>query len=212
VIGLFDEPIYIDHRHYVGQELARSKGEKTMSDKGKFINIEELNGLTHTQLSQLESIGFAGILVREDENSLYVADPQGTWVISRQDVVYLEDWKDETKISSGVSEALKNSGRAVRVGVKEGATIQEIRPWLIKKQPATGSAVRQAFEKVFTLSEIPPALSERTIIGDAQLIKIEKEFARRLGWDPDTVVGARRSNVSATFVVNNGYCDVDCPF
>jgi hypothetical protein len=131
-----------------------------------------------------ETVQLAGFLVREDQESIYVADLQGTWVVRRADIAYIEDW---TNAAQCAPEYL-GDGRPVRVGISEGATIQEVRPWLVRKEPpAPGGAIRQALEeKVFSLGGTPPPIGERTLAGEALLTNLAAAFARRLGFDTES--------------------------
>jgi len=167
----------------------------------------DLTNLTNPAVQRLQTVEFAGFLTREDSDSLYVADVQGTWVIRREDVAFLEDWEQ----SSGAiaPEFMNRSGRPVRVGIKEGALIQEIRPWRVEQQHSglTGSQVRQAIDEIFTLGGAPLPIGERTAIGEKRLAELERRFQRRLGWDPDSV--PETHSPTGTYVLRDGYCDAD---
>jgi len=105
----------------------------------------------------------------------------------------------------------------VRIGVREGATIHEIRPWQIRKVPGgLGDNVRATVEGIFSLGGSPLPIGERTILGERQMASLERMFARRLGWGPDICDDPRANpradaaaHVSKTIVVNDGYTDVD---
>jgi hypothetical protein len=144
--------------------------------------IDALNELTQAAVRRQSTCEFAGFLTREDDQAIYVADQQGTWVIAREDLVFLEDWA----YASRAPESMQDRGRPVRVGIREGATIQEIRPWTMhaeKKPP--GAQLRRALEKVFALGGAPQPIGEHTILGEAKLAALERTFVRRLGWHPD---------------------------
>jgi hypothetical protein len=165
-----------------------------------------LDTLTQAPVSRAGSCEFAGFLKREDDEAVYVADQQGTWVIARNDIVFLEDWAH----ASSAPEFMQSSGRPVRIAVREGATIQEIRPWRIcKEKKALGSQVRHVLEKVFTLGGASLPIGEHTKIGEAMLRDIEHAFVRRLGWHPDP--NDPRADYSThrigswTMVYGNGY-------
>jgi hypothetical protein len=174
------------------------------------LGIKALDELTRPALLRTQqTVEFAGFLTREDDESLYIADPQGTWVIRREDVVFLEDWKH----ADCAPELMAQSGRPVRVGIREGATIHEIRPWLIRRGPALGGPrVRQVVESIFTLGGAPLPIGERTILGEQQLADLERTFVRRLGWAPDNCDDPRSTPYmrssrlsSLTMVLYNGY-------
>ncbi|MDQ3910256.1 MAG: hypothetical protein M3305_00400 [Actinomycetota bacterium] len=178
--------------------------------------VNELRGAATQRLGTVE---FAGFLVREEDGALYVADPQGTWIIPRESIAFLEKWEQGAQCAP---EYMRSVGRPVRIGIKDGATIHEIRPWQISKQPGGlgGGGFRQTVERVFTLGGSPLPIGERTMLGENQMAALERTFSRRLGWDPDDICNdpravermMRRSAVSKTIVVNDGYTDVDDPF
>src|SRR5215218_8713806 len=139
------------------------------------LQMSALNALTQAAIRKQQGCEFAGFLTREDDEAIYVADQQGTWVIARDDVIFLEDWA----YASRAPESMQNSGRPVRVGVREGATIQEIRPWRIQEEKkALGAQVREAMEKVFSLGGAPLPIGEHTALGEAKLAEIERTFVR----------------------------------
>ena len=154
----------------------------TEYERSEALRMSALNELTQAAVRRQEGCEFAGFLTREDDEAVYIADQQGTWVISRDDVLFLEDWA----YASRAPESMQRSGRPVRVGVREGATIQEIRPWRVhEEKKALGAQVREAMEKVFTLGGAPVPIGEHTTLGEAKLAEIERTFVRRLGWHPD---------------------------
>src|SRR5947209_523989 len=89
--------------------------------------LKDLNELTKPIAERHRALEFAGFLIREDEDAVYIADVQGTWVIPRDSVTSMFDWD----AGHCVPPYLATAGRAVRVGVADGSTIQEIRPWKI---------------------------------------------------------------------------------
>src|SRR3954469_13675873 len=76
-----------------------------------------------------DAIHFAGFLVREDDGAIYVADTVGTWVIPRPSILFVEDWGNAGRCAP---DYMQSTGHPVRVGVADGATIHEIRPWKMK--------------------------------------------------------------------------------
>jgi hypothetical protein len=188
-----------------------NKQIKHDSTKSSIPAINEIQALTRTAVDIQNRVEIAGFLTREDDNSVYVADPQGTWMVFRKDILFVEDWKAE-----GTPVNMHIAGRPVRIGIKDGSTIHEIRPWYITKGPMGGSQFRQAVEKIFTLGGTLP-VGANTILGENRLAGLERAFARRLGWDPDDPRTdprgeMRLSAASATYVLNDGYCDTDCAF
>jgi hypothetical protein len=154
-----------------------------------------------------QTVEFAGFLVREDEDALYIADPQGTWVVPRQDAIFVEEWKCPPP------HFMANGGRPVRIGVRDRATIHEIRPWQIRKREGSLGTreVRQATERIFTLGGAPLPIGERTMLSEVHMAELERMLTRRLGWNPncdDPRENPRmdfRSAVSKTIVVMDGY-------
>jgi hypothetical protein len=172
------------------------------------LDLHSLHELTKEAVRRQQAVEFAGFLVGENKDSLYIADLQGTWVIARTDALRIEDW------TVGVPESMQSSGRPVRVVVRNEATIYEIRPWKMIREHA-GDAER-AIEAVFSLGGEPLPATDSTELGSNQIAELERHFARRLGWtvneDPanDSKVMRRRPrSVSKTEVVNDGYCDQD---
>ena len=182
------------------------------TESTKAPGFKDLGNLTQTPVRRLETFELAAVLTREDQDSIYLADPQGTWVIKRSDVLAVDEWKNHT-----VPEFMSGSGRPVRVSIKDGATMYEIRPWQVG-HVEIGHKASEVVDKVFTLGGAPLPVSERSVVGENQLRLLERHFARRIGWAPDYVPGAnpdstpRHSCYSGTWVLYNGYCDVDCGF
>jgi hypothetical protein len=56
---------------------------------------------------------------------------------------------------------MHGAGRSVRVGIRDGCIIHEIRPWRITKSadPLGGPEIRKALEKIFTLDGTAPSES-----------------------------------------------------
>lgn len=56
---------------------------------------------------------------------------------------------------------MRAAGRSVRVGIRDGCIIHEIRPWRITKSadPLGGPEIRKALEKIFTLDGTAPSES-----------------------------------------------------
>ena len=127
------------------------------SESAKTLSPEELSRITQTPIRRLQTLEFAGLLTREDQDTIYIADPQGTWVIQRNDILALGEWK-----AQAVPDLMSNTGRPVRVAIREGATIQEIRPWQIRKGEL-GSEARTIAQKIFTLGGAPLPISERSV-------------------------------------------------
>jgi len=182
--------------------------EKGREDVVSNLDIHHLYQLTKRAVQNRQGVEFAGFLVEKKEDSLYVADMQGTWVIGQADVLHVEDWIE------GVPESMKSAGQPVRIMIRNEAIIYEIRPWKIDRL-STGVAVtdvNRVIGAVFSLGGAP--VTDRTTLGDTQIVALEKIFSRHLGWAPDANPNElrRRSPVSKTEVVNDGYCDTDEPF
>ncbi len=181
----------------------------------KLPSPNELRQLTEHSTQYAHAVEFAGFLAKEDDASIAIVDKQGTWIIQRSDIAFLEDWAQW----QSVPHYFAGSGRPVRIGIKEGATIHEIRPWQIRSSfdtPLGGSKFRQSVEMVFTLGGGAPLPNhENALVGERQLGALERLFARRLGWAPDPTGNPRHdviASVSSTIVVCDGYCDQDCGF
>lgn len=183
--------------------------EGLKSPKEKILGIEELSKLTPEAIKELEAVVFCGFLTREDDETLYIADVQGTWVVSRKDTTFIEEWNPPSNLNS-----LRSTGRPVRVGLREGAIIQEIRPWQIKTgREVLGGGVHKDLQKIFSLGGSPLPVGERAFLGESQLRDMERVLSRRLGYPPDDPnVASLRAAGSATYVLNDGYCDADCAF
>ena len=63
--------------------------------------------------------------------------------------IFVEDWN-----ADGTPSYMHSAGRPVRVGIRDGCPIHEIRPWRITKSAQVlsgGPDIRKAVEKIFTL-------------------------------------------------------------
>jgi|GEM_PF-5226668 len=175
-------------------------------------NLKQVKNWTAASLRRKDGVDFAGFLTDENEESIYVADRQGTWIIPRTDVTFMEEWSNPPK-------NFTKFGKPVHVGIKENATIYELRPWTIKKVPGGlgGSEVKQNMDKIFSLGGAPLPVSEQTYIGESQVAELERMFSRRIGWVPEDLaddprlnpVGQVMQTVSKTLVLNDGFCDTD---
>jgi len=187
--------------------------EKLPVDKISVSDIiapDKLLKVTDVPVRRQETLEFAGFLKYEDKDCIYIADPQGTWIVRREDIVRLEDWHTDS-----APQFMADAGKPVQVAVKNNATIHEIRPWRVQKHAGQfGPRVKEAISSIFTLGGNPLPVSERTMLGEAQLADLERIFARRIGWSPDYVPSANLDGVqttlrsrggSSTIVVNNGY-------
>jgi hypothetical protein len=179
-----------------------------MTEPTDGFRFEALRAVTHTVARYQETVSFAGFLTREDSEAVYIADEQGTWVIRREDLAFLEDW---TQAKTSAPEYMLASGRPVRVGIKDGATIQEVRPWRIRRHLSSPghSELSEAVQNVFTLGGAPLPIGEQTIKGEHQIVELERLFVRRMGWpdlnDSRALRGARPRVVSMTQVLYDGY-------
>jgi hypothetical protein len=178
-----------------------------MNDNQKMM-IDDINNLTSEPVKQLRGVEFGGFLIREDNETIYVADAQGTWIIPREGILSIEDWK-----SHNAPDNLKNKGKPIRISIKEGTLIHEIRPWEIKRgREILGGGVHREVEKIFTLGGASP-IGEHTKIGEDKLVELERLLSRRLGWDPnDDSMKSPRAASSGTIVIVDGMCDEDCDF
>jgi hypothetical protein len=173
-----------------------------------------LGELTAPAVRRRSAVSFAGFLVREDEDSVYIADPQGTWAVPRGDIAFVEDWDARC-----VPDGMQGAGRPVTLGVRDGATIFEIRPWTMSRTPGgMGPEARKVVDRVFSLGGAPLPIGPSGIAGEEHMAELERNFSRRLGWNPSdpctspVAHGDTVSHVSKTIVVNDGYTDVDDGF
>ena len=104
--------------------MAKEKDE----GKNSSLTATFLSKVTQIPVRRLQLLEFAGFLTHEDNTAIYVADTQGTRVIPLESVAFLEDWEHGKACAP---ENMHSVGRPVRVGIKDGATIQEIRPWQV---------------------------------------------------------------------------------
>ena len=185
------------------------------------FEAHELAEITKIAVRRQEAVHFAGFLVREDDDALYIADTLGTWVVPRDSVAFVEDWEHAGDCAPEYMAA--EGGRPVRIGVAHDAIVHEIRPWKMQVDLNENfhRDLRQAAETIFTLGGDGLPVGERTMIGEKHLQLLEETFARPLGWNPDDPCtspiargrdGGAIAAGSHTIVVNDGYCDVDCGF
>jgi hypothetical protein len=156
--------------------------------EGKRQEFGDLAELTRAATEKQRSVAFAGILVGEDTTSISVADPQGTWVIPRESVVSIDDWEH----GDCAPPYMREMGRPVRVAISDGSTIHEIRPWKINRAgPGSGQerTVRLLIDSIFTLGGDGPPITDQTRVGERQLNRLERAYARRLGWNPEGCPG-----------------------
>jgi hypothetical protein len=156
--------------------------------KSKGRDIDDVVELTAGARQKRQTVVFAGVLVKEDDDSVYIADPQGTWVLSRDDVVSLGDWEH----GKCVPPEMQELGRPVRVAIADGSTIHEVRPWQVHREgpsSAQDRITRQILEKVFSLGGGEPGVTERTIFSEQQVLGLERAYARHLGWNPEGCPG-----------------------
>jgi hypothetical protein len=190
----------------------------TTGDQG--LTSKLLDEVTQAATRRQRSIQFAGFLTREDEDAVYVADTVGTWIIPKTSLTFLEDWEGAALCAP---EDMRATGRAVRVGVQEGATVHEIRPWKMEApmEERFHRDVRRLAESIFTLGGAPLPGGDRSAVGERQLAELEQALSRQLGWNPNVPCndprarpggGGITASASHTIVVNDGYCDADCPF
>jgi hypothetical protein len=121
-----------------------------MSSDAGSLGPKLLNEITRIPLRRQEVVHFAGFLTREDEEAFYIADPQGTWIIPRDSVAFLEEWPHGGQCAP---DYMNEAGRPVRIGVRHGAVIQEVRPWKlgVDFEHQFHRTARQTAEQIFTL-------------------------------------------------------------
>jgi hypothetical protein len=172
--------------------------------------------LTQAAAERHECVVFAGFLVREDAEAAYIADREGTWVIRREDLVFLQDWAEGAQCAPDM---VGPDRRAVRVGVAPGAIMHEIRPWktFLPVENLYSRNVARTVDAIFTLGgeETQPEQHNASV---NRLAMLERAFARQLGWDPrnptptSSHTRMRTSSGTATCVDDGcwwGYSDSD---
>jgi hypothetical protein len=122
-------------------------------------------------------------MVREDADAIYIADPHGTWMLPRDSYERLVEW------SGGLSapKHLAPTGQPVVAELREGATIYDITPRKVRKggDPIERRKWRLALDQIFSLDGKLPT-TDRTHVGEKQLLQLEEMFGRRMGWDAGT--------------------------
>jgi hypothetical protein len=179
-----------------------------MANAAERLNLEPLNELTRSPLERGRTVSFAGVLVREEDDAVFVADLQGTWVVPRSALVGLSDW---TPAGRCLPERLAEQGRPVRVTVNRGATIHELRPWHLAVDPIPAPVDTKIadVQRIFTLGGAPP-IAEGTRIGEEHVRQLAQVFGRRLGWHPD-ICNDPRAHHSHTFECLDPECSKTVP-
>lgn len=143
--------------------------------------------LNLTRVSQRNAgCKLAGYLVQEDDDALYIADPQGTWILPRDSYEDLESWVGGIDAPA----TLGATGRPVSVTLKENAQIHEVRTYTVRKggDPIAAAKNRELVRRIFSLDGDLPD-SEVGLAGERRLLALEEAFGRRMGWDPMKPVG-----------------------
>ncbi|RKH25254.1 hypothetical protein D7Y13_24515 [Corallococcus praedator] len=133
----------------------------------------------------MQGIEFAGLLVREEEDAVYIADPQGTWMIPRDSILKLGPWEG----AHCVPEDMRAAGKPIRVALKEESMFYEIRPWRVSSGPASGSSsppmTSDDVRQIFSIATGKLPVTEGGFRGEMQLRRLERQLSRRLGFNPD---------------------------
>jgi hypothetical protein len=145
----------------------------------------DLEALVEYPAGKMRGVEFAGFLVREEDDALYVADPQGTWMIPRDSILSRGAWE----AGHCIPEDMRSVGDPVRVTLKENALFYEVRPWRVTPDPVspevpppiTGDGVRD----VFSLASGQLPMTEGGFRGEMRLRSLERQLTRRLGFWPD---------------------------
>jgi hypothetical protein len=151
----------------------------------KKLTRGDIEALTSFPAQKMRGVEFAGFLVREDEDAIFVADPQGTWMVPRDSILKFGAWEN----AHCIPEDMRATGRPVRVTLKEDSTFYEIRPWRvaagpiagIPPRPVTGAEIRD----VFSLGSGKLPVTEGAFVGEMRLRGLERQLSRRLGFNPD---------------------------
>jgi hypothetical protein len=150
----------------------------------KDISLSALRDLT-TLAGTGRACRMAGLLVKEDDEAIYVADPHGTWVIPHDGYTDLLEWSGGQALVRGQFE----SARPVTLSLREGASIQEVRSFQVRKggDPLEAKLRRETIERVFAETDAQELLTGSTA-GQQLLVRLEEVMSRRLGWDPELPV------------------------
>jgi hypothetical protein len=154
-------------------------------EPGDKLGRGDLEALTSYPAGKMEGVEFAGFKVREDDDAVFVADPQGTWIIPRDNIVKLDAWEG----AHCIPEDMRAAGDAVRVTMKPDSTFYELRPWHVTPDPCgpdvpppiTSDAVRE----IFSLASGKRPTTEGGFEGDMRIRRLERQLSRRLGFNPD---------------------------
>lgn len=82
----------------------------------------DIEALATYPVAKMRDVEFAGVLVREEDDALYVADPAGTWM-PRESAQKI----GASAHSEHIPDDSRAQGRPVRVTLKEDAIFYEIR-------------------------------------------------------------------------------------
>jgi len=163
-----------------------------MSPDAKKLVPGDIQALTSFQAGKLRGIEFAGFLVKEEKDAIFVADPQGTWMIPRESLMQMGPWECGDKVPPD----LRAVGNPVRVTLKDDSTFYEIRPWRVSPGPRSTNAKQST---IFSLPDQNPPLS---VAGLEQLQALENQLIRQLGFNPDLI--SDPTQFPGGFVANSG--------
>jgi|SRR5215217_7978445 len=85
----------------------------------QYPSLKELESFTRPRIG----VPLRGYLTNEDEDHLWIEDREGTWIISKSDLIATEEWDGEDQ---------RYKGEPVFVFVKDGADIYEVKPYKVK--------------------------------------------------------------------------------
>jgi hypothetical protein len=151
------------------------------------LSFKDIEALAAYPTGKMRGVEFAGILVREDADAIYVADPQGTWMLPRASVQKFGPWEHSRR----VPEELRAAGRPVRVTLKEDATFYEIRPWRVCPGPIETAPpvplTNEDVSKIFSVGSGGMPITAGRFAGEMLLRNLERRHSRRLGYGPDHI-------------------------
>jgi hypothetical protein len=158
-----------------------------MAARTKNLALSDIEALAAYPVAKMRGVEFAGVLVREDDEAIYVADPAGTWMLPRESVQKFGAWEHGEEMPDD----LRATGRPVRVTLKEDATFYEIRPWRVCPGPiASAPAVAPTNDEVrqtFSVGSGALPVTVGGFAGEMRLRKLERRLSRRLGFGPDFI-------------------------
>ncbi len=148
------------------------------------MNIKELESM----VSKTRSVPLRGFIVKDEEDSLWIEDNSGTWIVKKSDIVGKnKDWNPgDTRFK----------GKPACIFIKDKAELFEIRPTTVdlSARPITLGDPR----------DLP------TVIGDGDIQKLGERWARHLGFKPGETIDSSCTPKTTASCWNTGEWGLDC--